>query len=129
MKKKINLLLSLICVFVGLCSCSPDNDDPDNDDEVPTEISTETEEKDTLTQENDKSVEMYYTVVCGSKLLKLVEPEVTYTEADGTETTITLTSNDWKPKSWAENMETGETEVGNYYWEKQIHFGFIRHFE
>lgn len=145
MEKRIILLLSLIFVFIGFCSCDPDPH-PHNEDDDVNEPTTEQTEKnddnksddesttgktegnddnksDTPTDSTDnKYVNMYYIVVCGSDLLQYVAPEVTYTEADGTNTTILLTANDWKEDTKEKNEENGETEVVDYRWEKEIHF-------
>lgn len=65
---------------------------------------------------------MYYTVICGSDLLQFVKPEVTYTEADGRDTTVLLTYNDWEIYSTEKTEESEDSVVVSYKWEKKVVF-------
>lgn len=119
--KLFSFLKSIFPLFAAVVLCYACN--PDYEDNAPNSEETETPTDGTGTDETSqkKSVEIRYTLFCGSNLLKYVIPEVTYTGENGNEQTFALSESDWEEDVYT-TTSSGEKECVQYKWSKIVYF-------
>lgn len=73
-------------------------------------------------EDDDESVDIYYTLCCSEDLLDFVVPVVSYTDENGAEQSITLSDEYWRQEQDGDDGDSS-TEAQNYkYWSKHLHF-------
>lgn len=73
-------------------------------------------------EDDDESVDIYYTLCCSEDLLDFVVPVVSYTDENGAEQSITLSDEYWRQEQDGDDGDSS-TEAQNYkYWRKHLHF-------